>query len=153
MATNHTANYNLNQWEATDPVLRTDFNADNSKVDAALKSLSTTVQQHTTQISQMQTALSKCGTCTFHYQSYEGDGATTKTLSFPSKPVVILFSGDPGESLIIHATAQSSLVEGGGVNLSWSGATLTMSNRDQYGSVFNAKHTTYHVLALLDASK
>ena len=38
MSTNHTTNYNLNQWEATDKVLRTEFNADNAKIDAALKS-------------------------------------------------------------------------------------------------------------------
>ena len=36
MSTNHTANYDLCQWEATDQVLRTDFNADNAKLDAAL---------------------------------------------------------------------------------------------------------------------
>ena len=40
MSTNHTTNYNLNQWEATDKVLRTDFNEDNAKIDAALKGLS-----------------------------------------------------------------------------------------------------------------
>ena len=40
MASNHTTNYNLNQWEATDKVLRTDFNEDNAKIDAALKGLS-----------------------------------------------------------------------------------------------------------------
>ena len=38
MASNHTNNYNLCQWEATDAVLRTDFNEDNTKIDAALKS-------------------------------------------------------------------------------------------------------------------
>ena len=36
MSTNHTANYNLCQWEATDQVQRTDFNQDNAKIDAAL---------------------------------------------------------------------------------------------------------------------
>ena len=36
MAANQTTNYQLNQWEATEQVLRTDFNADNAKVDAAL---------------------------------------------------------------------------------------------------------------------
>ena len=40
MATNYTTNYQLNQWEPTDQVLRTDFNADNAKVDAALGTLS-----------------------------------------------------------------------------------------------------------------
>ena len=36
MSTNYTNNYNLCQWEASDKVLRTDFNADNAKIDAAL---------------------------------------------------------------------------------------------------------------------
>ena len=43
MSTNHTTNYNLNQWEATDKVLRTEFNEDNSKIDAALNSLASQV--------------------------------------------------------------------------------------------------------------
>ena len=33
---NYTQNYQLNQWEATDRVLRTDFNSDNAKIDAAI---------------------------------------------------------------------------------------------------------------------
>ena len=39
MASNYTTNYQLNQWEPTDPVLRTDFNADNAKIETALASL------------------------------------------------------------------------------------------------------------------
>ena len=37
MASNHTEQYQLNQWEAADQVLRTDFNEDNAKIEAALK--------------------------------------------------------------------------------------------------------------------
>ena len=37
MASNYTENYSLCQWEATDAVLRTDFNEDNQKIDTALK--------------------------------------------------------------------------------------------------------------------
>jgi len=36
MPSNFTPNYQLNQWNADDRVLRTDFNADNAKIDAAL---------------------------------------------------------------------------------------------------------------------
>ena len=36
MPINHTPNYDLSQWEPSDKVLRTDFNADNAKIDAAL---------------------------------------------------------------------------------------------------------------------
>ena len=34
---NQTANYQLNQWEATDRILMSDFNSDNAKIDAALE--------------------------------------------------------------------------------------------------------------------
>ena len=37
---NQTANYQLSQWETTDRILMTDFNADNAKIDAALQGLS-----------------------------------------------------------------------------------------------------------------
>ena len=37
MASSYTSNYQLCQWEGTDKVLRTDFNGDNAKIDAALK--------------------------------------------------------------------------------------------------------------------
>ena len=36
---NYTKNYQLNQWEASDRVLREDFNSDNAKIDAALGAL------------------------------------------------------------------------------------------------------------------
>ena len=36
---NQTQNYQLNQWEMTDLIKMEDFNGDNSKVDAALKTL------------------------------------------------------------------------------------------------------------------
>ena len=35
-STNKTTNLRLNQWEGTDPILRTDFNQDNSKIDQAV---------------------------------------------------------------------------------------------------------------------
>ena len=49
MASNYTEHYDLCQWEATDQVQRTDFNADNAKVDAALKALSDQVVQKANQ--------------------------------------------------------------------------------------------------------
>lgn len=39
MATNHTANFSLSQWEADDPFIRTDFNADNARIDGVLHAL------------------------------------------------------------------------------------------------------------------
>lgn len=39
MASSHTAVYQLNQWDAADPVIHTDFNEDNAKIEAALAQL------------------------------------------------------------------------------------------------------------------
>ena len=39
MASNYTEHYGLCQWEATDQVLREEFNADNAKLDAALSQM------------------------------------------------------------------------------------------------------------------
>ena len=40
MAT-YTSNYQLHQWEASDSFLRTDFNTDFQKIDAAIKGVET----------------------------------------------------------------------------------------------------------------
>ena len=45
MASNYTENYGLCQWEATDQVLREEFNQDNAKVDEALSQLQVEVNQ------------------------------------------------------------------------------------------------------------
>ena len=40
MARNQTEYCQLSQWDASDQVLRTEFNGDNSKIDAALAAMS-----------------------------------------------------------------------------------------------------------------
>ena len=66
---NYTKNYQLNQWEPSDRVLREDFNKDNMKIDAAL---------HT-----MQGALPELVLGT-----YTGDGSAVRTvdLALPPRP-------------------------------------------------------------------
>lgn len=39
MASNYTEQYKLCQWEETDAVLRTDFNEDNAKIEAAFAAM------------------------------------------------------------------------------------------------------------------
>ena len=39
MARGQTQYYGLNQWEAADQVLQTEFNADNQKIDGSLKAM------------------------------------------------------------------------------------------------------------------
>ena len=42
-----TEHYQLNQWDAADPVRREDFNADNAKLDAGLAALREAVRDET----------------------------------------------------------------------------------------------------------
>ena len=45
MASNYTENYGLCQWEPGDNFVRTEFNQDNAKIDAALKSVADAAAQ------------------------------------------------------------------------------------------------------------
>lgn len=79
MATNHTTNYQLCQWEATDKVLRTDFNEDNQKIDAAL-----------------------AGIPKITFGVYTGNGAASRTIALPFTPKVVFLcdrAGHTGEDI------------------------------------------------------
>ena len=45
---NQTSNYQLSQWEPSDRILRTDFNSDHEKIDAALKTNADAIAAETT---------------------------------------------------------------------------------------------------------
>ena len=81
MATNHTTNYQLCQWEATDKVLRTDFNQDNQKIDAALAA-------HDGELA----ALADC----MVFGEYTGDGTADRAINLGFKPRVLILSGSWG---------------------------------------------------------
>jgi len=117
MASNYTSNYSLCQWAASDKVLRTEFNADNAKIDAAiaavdgrvdgkvsisaLNSLKTTVSGKADQstvtslsstVTSQETALA-LRNCQAVAGSYKGMGAVgashPNTLSFSHKPLYL----------------------------------------------------------------
>ena len=123
MATNYTTNYQLNQWEPTDAVQRVDFNADNAKLDTALKSLSDQVVQKADQsalntlisavnqkadastvstlsqtVAEHTAAIAKLGNCGIYRDSYSGNGqvgsANKSTLTFPARPILVLIVDD-----------------------------------------------------------
>ena len=79
MATNYTEHYELNQWEPTDQVLRTDFNADNAKIDAALAGLAETDTA-------LWAAVQKCGNCKIVRVPFTGNGFVQVNISSPRSP-------------------------------------------------------------------
>ena len=79
MATNHTEYYELNQWLSTDQVLRTDFNADNAKMDAALSEMTANIPK-------------------IVMGTYTGDGTESRTISLPFTPKAVFVCTQWGET-------------------------------------------------------
>ena len=71
-----TANYQLNQWGENDYVKRADFNADNQKIDAAIKANAD--------------AIAGAGNCVIETGTYTGTG-----LYGESNPVTLAFQHTP----------------------------------------------------------
>jgi len=134
MASNHTQNYGLCQWEASDKVLRTDFNADNAKIDAAIgAALSTAAQKadqsaldaeisaRTSAVSKLNSAVSRLGNCRIQYFTYTGTGtcgtdAPTR-ITFSARPVFLVVFGT-GEMIFMAKNSTYPLFLGryNGVN-------------------------------------
>lgn len=114
-----TSNYQLSQWSATDQIKRTDFNADNQKIDAALATLS-------------------AGQLRIATGGYTGNGkygaSNPNTLTFPFVPkFVILYPTQAGSHAYWHILIPGTKY-GLGVfwnnstqfmQTTWSGATVT----------------------------
>ena len=167
MSTNRTSNYNLNQWVKSDRVLMSEFNADNAKIDAALKAqdtaiagkasasalsaLQSTVSQHTA-------ALAGKGNCQIYVTSYTGAGeceeANANSLTFPAAPeVVYIGKGSSWLTLRQGDTFAYTMGQTGGigpVTAAWSGKTVRWYSTNVRGQM-NESGATYKVIALIKA--
>ena len=79
-----TTNYQLNQWAKSDRVMMDDFNADNAKIDAALKANADAIAA----------AAAAQTNCTVVCGTYTGTGGYTadnkNTLTFAGKPMLVI---------------------------------------------------------------
>ena len=116
MATNHTTHYDLNQWQATDQVLRTDFNADNAKLEAALadkaeaEALTQAVGRITslesgkagqTEVNALESTVQQL-TADFTkitFGSYKGNGTQTRTIALGVQPKAVLVLAEWGATV------------------------------------------------------
>ena len=169
MASNYTEHYDLCQWEATDQVQRTEFNADNAKIDAALDALagqvaekadgddlaalSETVAGHTA-------ALAQKGNCQVYTTAYTGTGTVSRTFSFPKQPLLVIIGGPSIYLVAVRGiTALLSTENGESNNLTgtWSGTALTVAYNGNWGGgdrrACNASGSSYRIVALLDMSE
>jgi len=137
MASNQTANFGLNQWEATDKVLREEFNADNAKIEAAIL------------------AAQKSPCCVTG--SYEGgvEGGVTVELGFKPSFLFVLQGTMPNESNAAVAALGNAdlmlLIKYNGP-MGLGGATITDTGFCVNGAVtssyaLNLKGSTYYYTA------
>ena len=95
MPSNYTENYQLNQWEPEDKVVRTDFNADNAKIDAALGALAA----EKADVSAL-TALTQvvAGKLSLIAGSYHGDGTASRTIALGATPKAVFICPNSGRT-------------------------------------------------------
>ena len=149
MPTNKTPNYQLSQWERSDKIQMEDFNADNAKIDAALKAQASTCAS-------LQALLNKKGNCSVGTFTYQGTGtygpAAPTVVSFPKQPAAYIIFGSgiligrggaDRAGRVVSISGGSSV---GTVSTSWSGSTLRITD-NKADNQFNQNLTTYQVIA------
>ena len=145
MPSNQTPNYKLSQWEKSDRIQMEDFNADNAKIDAAIKA---EADARAAGDAALNTALSKKGNLRVEIYSYVGTGTCGK-----DNPTFIPFNnGTPFMILIPRNNFQNILLLGTGLTqfpsgyipVAWNetGVSWYASN-DKPGDQLNIKGTRY----------
>ena len=142
MSTNHTPNFNLCQWEADDKVLRSDFNADNQKIDAALAGLQQSM-----------------GNCRIVTGSYVGTGkygpSNRNTLTFDGKPLLVIIQNAFSITAVSPAPTAPVLQDGGNqyysVSLTWTDNNVSWYNESLPERQLNVSGRTYYYAALLES--
>ncbi len=155
MASNQTSNYGLNQWEATDQVLRTEFNTDNSKIDAALKGLADKdAELEGTLASQAAEILEK-GNCRIYCIQHTGTGDESVTITFPQKPFLVMTAGGAYTLIALQGQSCNCISPYGAgetLDTSWDSNSLTWSGSPAY-KICNSSNSIYPVLALVAADE
>ena len=171
MPSNYTPNYRLNQWVRSDKVLMEDFNADNARVDTALKAeadarsaadqaeagiRAAAVKALTETLTGHAASINKLGNCRVQILTYTGTGTygadNPTSVTFSGKPVFFLSFG--GNSILLYAkgcTSIFSLYNGGTsfrtahMPATWSGNTVRWYG--ETNSMQGSGATTHYVAA------
>ena len=140
----HTTNHQLSQWENTDRVLMEDFNADNAKIDAALRA---EADARAAADAALAAQVAKLGNCQISRFTYTGTGPDVpQVLTFPKKPLMVMMMNGSGcAAFCLYGFTSSRLLDSsnGHFPVSWTENSLTWTS-----STMNAKGTPYPALVL-----
>ena len=150
---NHTQNYNLSQWVKSDQVKMEDFNADNAKIDAAIKAEADARAAETAALS---AGLALKGNCQIQIGSYIGNGQCGQehptSYTFPVMPAMfIIFRPGGSYPMIAKGNANVAIVINGSndLTLTWDGNTVSWYGVSANGQ-YNAREGTYTVVAFYE---
>ena len=142
-----TTNYQLSQWAKSDRVMMDDFNADNTKIDAALKANADTAAAASA-------AVALCGNCAVQHITYTGTGSTVRQFTFAHKPLMLTVFGDNVYFFAVQGAEDATSRRGGSgaaiCSVTWEGKSASWTN-DDLTMMCNAANQTYQLIALLDA--
>ena len=169
MPSNQTANYSLSQWVRSDQVRMEDFNADNAKLDAALKAaeqrsagldakINTTAAAAEQRSAAVAAAAEKRsaaldaakGNCTIEFFSYVGQGRSgmnsPTTITFRKPPLFFIAFGT--YSIGVGSKHSSNVIVTASDNVfpdqgSWRGNTISFYNSDPRWQLDTAGETFY----------
>ena len=149
MASNHTQHYDLSQWQPTDEVIRTDFNADNAKIDAALNALAEGQAALTAEVA-------KKGNCRIQYGTYRGT-ATSKgvTVTFEGPPLLVVIGYFGYRTILLRGDNRAVSLTGSApfdtTTITWSGNSVNI--RPGSDNEPTNSSADYYFVALLDAGE
>ena len=149
-----TANYQLNQWGENDYVKRADFNADNQKIDAAIKANADAAANIGSQLNTKLSGMAKIAAGSYTGTgTYGTNGKSTLTFSF-TPHIVILNTGNPDPYndvsryfMLLRPAAQYLFDRNHAGGLTW-GEKSVAWNSDDAEHQFNESGKTYHYIAI-----
>ena len=132
-SSNKTPTLQLNQWQGSDYPKKDDFNADNSKVDAAFAQhiADTTLHPSAQQTGIWNQALQ------LQFFSYTGDGASTRSIALPCTPRFGMVFACDRSPVVVSSTGTDANQPSFGI-FSAQGANLGLTLEGQTLSVVNA---------------
>lgn len=147
---NQTNHYQLSQWEPTDRILMENFNGDNQKIDAALKS-------NAEAAASAAASAAARGNCQIWMDTYTGTGKAGSgnkcTIAFPQKPVLfrICQANNSYHTVSYHGCRELYVMNGSSTYIctaSWNGNTLSWYHERDYVLQLNDTNSVYRVVAL-----
>ena len=169
----HTQNYQLSRWAKDDRIMMEDFNADNEKIDAALKANADAVSAlevgkvDTATFADLQAAVSALAAnlgvhghnCRIAYGSYVGSGtygeSTPNSLTFDFYPVLVTIGSDitaksgRNPSVLLRGRSKGS-PEGSEKEmlLTWSDSGISWYNSEHEDYQNNHSGRTYYYVVI-----